>query len=130
MLNIQARWVGKAIALRQPNSLRLRRGVAILATGLCAAGVLPLQAQSTYFTETNKTVGSLGAQGTSYYASFKESLGQTCLGSFVYITPERKGLYGQLLVAKLTGRRVSRLDYSQPGGPGSMCNAELVEIAE
>ena len=108
----------------------LRHCIAVLAAGLAAVFTLPCQAQSTYFTEANKTVASLGAQGTAYYASFKESLGQNCLGAYVYITAERKSLYGQLLVAKLTGRRISRLDYSQPAGPGTMCNAELVEITE
>lgn len=87
-------------------------------------------AQSTYFTEVNKTVSRLGAQGAGFYVSFVEPFGQNCQWGAAYITPDTKGLYVQLLAAKLSNRRISRIDYSQPGGNGSMCTAALVEIAD
>jgi hypothetical protein len=87
-------------------------------------------AQSTYFVEGNKTVRLLGAQGVSFYVNFGESGGQNCLYGMVYITPDRKGLYTQLLAAKLTARRINRFDYSQPAGNGTQCFVELVELAD
>jgi len=106
--------------------------LAALATALAGLGTLatPTFAQSTYFTEVNKSVARLGAQNVGFYASFVEPFGQSCQWGNIYITPDRKGIYAQLLTAKLTGRRISRVDYSQPGGNGTQCNAELVEISE
>lgn len=90
----------------------------------------PAHGQSTYFSETNKTIAKLGAQGTSFYTYFAEPMGQNCLNGVLYISPDKKGLYTQLLAAKLTGKRISRVDYSQPAGNGTFCNVELVEIAD
>ena len=53
-----------------------------------------------------------------------------CAWGNVYISADRKGIYTQLLAAKLNGKRLSRVDYSQPGGNGTQCNAEIVEIAD
>jgi len=98
--------------------------IGLLSMGLIAAAY----SQSTYFIEYNKTVAKVGAQGNFYYASFAESVGQNCLNAVLFISPDRKGLYTQLLAAKLAEKHISRLDYSQPGGNGTNCNIELVEI--
>jgi hypothetical protein len=93
-------------------------------------GVVPAYGQATYFSETNKTIAKLGAQGASFYTYFAEQVGQNCMNGVLYISPDKKGLYVQLLSAKLTGKRISRVDYSQVGGNGTTCSIELVEIAE
>jgi len=90
----------------------------------------PALAQATYFTEYSKSIARLGAQGTIFYAGFVEPFTANCQWGNVYVTADRKGLYAQLLAAKLTNRRISRLDYSQPGGSGTICNVELVELSE
>ena len=91
-------------------------------------------AQSAYYSEANKSIARVGAQQTAqgliYYVYFVEPLGQNCQFATVYVTSDRKGLYTQLLAAKLSNRRISRVDYSQPGGAGTQCNAELVELAD
>lgn len=106
-----------------------RRGNALWRSALVLLiGTLPAQALP--FSEYNKTIARLGAQETFYYAAFNEPFGQNCQWGNVYVLADRKGLYAQLLVAKVTGKRVSRLDYSQPGGSGTQCYVELVELAD
>jgi hypothetical protein len=100
--------------------------VAILGFGVFSS----LYAQSNYFMEYNKTIARLGAQGTGYYVGFAEPLGQNCAWGIVFVASDRKGLYTQLLAAKLAGKHIGRFDYSQPGGNGTQCNAELVEFSE
>jgi hypothetical protein len=104
---------------------RLR--ASILFAGLLAIGFQAI-AQSTYFIEYSKNIKRLGAQDTYFYVDFDEPFGQNCLYGAAFITPEKKGLYSQLLAAKLAGKRISRFDYSQPDGVGTKCIAELVEI--
>jgi hypothetical protein len=87
-------------------------------------------AQATYFSEWNKTIGRLGVQGDSYYVDFAEPFGQTCGHGVAYIPPEHKGLYAQLLAAKLSGKKISRFDYEQTGGNGATCTVKLVEIRD
>ncbi len=86
--------------------------------------------QTTNFTDYNKTISRIGAQGTIFYVGFNEPLAQTCQYGNIYIAQDRKGMYAQLLAAKLTGRRISRVDYSQPSGNGTTCSLELVEFIE
>jgi len=112
-------------------SLSIRKFFAIASAALvlCLGVFAPVQGQTTYFTETNKTVSRLGAANTSY-VTFVEPLTQNCLWGIVYIAPEKKNLYIHLLAAKLSGKRLSRFDYSQPAGAGTQCNAELVEFTD
>ncbi len=106
-------------------------GVLAAACFFVLAGVVvPSVAQSTYFVETGKTIVRLGAQGRAYYVGFAEPLSQNCLYGNIYVASDTKGLYVQLLAAKLSNKRLSRVDYSQPAGAGTQCNAELVEIAD
>src|SRR5258705_11137302 len=110
------------------NEFRNHRGLVSLVCFLALAGTAPTGlAQSTYFTETTKTVARLGVQGVQYYVGFAEPLTQSCLYGNVYVAPDRKSLYVQLLAAKLSNKRLSRVDYSQPAGSGTQCNAELIE---
>lgn len=115
------------------NHLRHLRDPGVLAAGwfvVLAGLVAPSVAQSTYFVETGKTVARLGVQGRGYYVGFVEPLDQNCLYGNIYIASDTKGQYVQFLAAKLSNKRLSRVDYSQPAGPGTQCNAELVEITD
>jgi len=87
-------------------------------------------AQNQSVDEYQKTVRQLGAQGDYFYVSFNEPFTINCAHGVVYISSDRKGLYAQLLAAKLSGKRISRLVYSQPNGPGTTCNVDLVEITD
>jgi hypothetical protein len=103
--------------------------MAVLA--LSAAGmVAPLRAQSASFTENNKSIAQLGAEGSEHYVSFVEPFGQDCQGGNAYVAPDRMGLYAQLLTAKISGTRLSRVDYTQSKGKGSRCSLEQVEFSE
>ncbi|WP_323141133.1 hypothetical protein [Massilia phyllosphaerae] len=97
--------------------------VALLAAGTVAA-------QSKHAIEYNKTISKLGAQGDYFYVSFAEPFTLNCAYGNLYVAANRKGLYTQLLAAKLTGKRVSRIDYVQPDGDGTVCNVDIVEISE
>ncbi|PSB00974.1 hypothetical protein [Merismopedia glauca] len=92
------------------------------------ANALPGLAQVTSFSENNKTITSLGAQSTFYYFRVKEPLTRNCAYGVIYVAAETKGIYAQLLAAKLNSKTLSRIDYSQPGGNGTQCNAEIVEF--
>ncbi len=105
--------------------------VSIAALALAAAAaVAPSHAQSTSFTENNKTVAQLGAQGDEHYVTFVEPLGQDCQGGNAYIAADKMGLYAQLLTAKIAGTRLSRVDYVQPDGKGTKCSVQQVEFSE
>lgn len=39
-----------------------------------------------------------------------------------------RAAFAQLLAAKLTNSALSRIDYSQPGGSGTLCYLSLVEV--
>jgi|GEM_PF-5837544 len=91
------------------------------------AGIAIAQTQS--IDEYQKTVRQLGAQGDYFYVSFNEPFTLNCAYNVVYIASDRKGLYAQLLAAKLTGKRISRIVYNQSGA-GTTCNMDLVEITD
>jgi hypothetical protein len=77
-----------------------------------------------------KTVLKLGAQGDYFYVSFNEPFTRRFGYDVIYIASKNKGLYVQLLAAKLSGKRISRIVYSQPDGEGTSCNMDLVEIMD
>ncbi|MEJ8853359.1 hypothetical protein WKW79_02190 [Variovorax robiniae] len=113
----------RATSLRR----RLALGAAAAAC-LCTANIS--MAQTTYFTEGTKTIAKLGVQGTQAYLSFVEPLTANCRWGYLYIAPDRKVMYSQFLAAKISNKRVSRVDYSQPGGTGTQCFADIVELSE
>ena len=104
-------------------------GPVVVALTLCSLSITS-SAQSQSVDEYQKTIRQLGAQGDYFYVSFNEPFTINCAYGVVYISSNRKGLYAQLLAAKLSGRRISRLMYSQPNGPGTTCNVDLVEIMD
>ena len=99
----------------------------LVALAFSGAGVV---AQSVHFSEFNKTVARIGVQGSFYYVGFSEPLSQTCQWGNVYIDADKKAIYTQFLAAKLAGKRLSRVDIGQPGGNGTQCTVELVELSE
>jgi hypothetical protein len=101
-------------------SIRLGACLAALAGLTCVA-----EAQPTYFSELGNAIARVGVQANFFYVVSVEPLGQNCTYGNVYIAADRKAIYGQLLAAKLAGKRISRIDYSQLGGNGTTCWAEL-----
>jgi hypothetical protein len=98
----------------------------------------PALAQPVNYLDVNKTiqvVGSHAGASPVYYFRAVEALSNTgCLYGTLYIatnaSQDAKAMYATLLAAKLTGRRLSRVDYSQTGGPGNLCFAHLVEVSD
>ncbi|WP_213956597.1 MULTISPECIES: hypothetical protein [unclassified Variovorax] len=113
---------GSALPLR-----RFATGV-LAAIGLCGANAS--MAQTTYFTEGTRTIAKLGVQGNQAYIGFVEALTANCKWGYLYIAPDRKVMYAEFLAAKIANKKVSRVDYSQPGGTGTQCVAEIVELSE
>jgi hypothetical protein len=84
-------------------------------------------------TEYSKTINQLGVQNATPggYFSVVEGLTLSCQYSNIYFdftTPFGQDAYAQLLTAKNTGRMLSRIDYTQPGGTGTTCLLSLVEV--
>jgi hypothetical protein len=83
----------------------------------------------------SKTINLLGVQGSGtgaqVYFSVVEGFSLDCAFSNIYVditTDFGRGAYAQLLVAKNSGRQLSRIDYTQTGGPGTECVLSLVEV--
>ncbi|MEF7613633.1 hypothetical protein V4F39_06895 [Aquincola sp. MAHUQ-54] len=104
--------------------------VARLLVSVLGCSLLPNAFSQEYITELNKSVSRLGAQGAAFYVYFKEGVSRTCKWDLIYIAPDRRGMYAQLLAAKLAGRRLNRIDFTLTAGSGSICNLELVEMVE
>ncbi len=102
----------------------------IAVTGL-AACAMPMLAHAT--TEVNKTVKKLGVQGypqgNNYYVILNEPISLNCLYNTLYIAPQHKDMFAHLLTVKATGLIISRIDISQPGGNGTQCTVDLVELS-
>lgn len=86
-------------------------------------------------TDNSKTINLLGVQGSGtgaqVYFSVVEGFSLDCAFSNIYVditTDFGRGAYAQLLVAKNSGRQLSRIDYTQTGGPGTECVLSLVEV--
>jgi hypothetical protein len=109
------------------SSLRRKLTLQVLAAALCTASGFS-HAQKT--TDYNKTILVVGVQETTHYIELVEKPSQNCIYDTIYISPEYKALYAQALSAKLADRKVSRIDYVQPNGSGTVCNAVLIEFAD
>ena len=84
------------------------------------------------FSVTDKTVDKLGVQSTQFYFSVKEGLGpgSTCSYSVIIMDVANtyaKSSYANVLAAKTTGRKLTRIDFSQVS-PGAACTLDLVEF--
>jgi hypothetical protein len=66
------------------------------------------------------------------YFSVNGGFTLSCAYGLIYLditTNFGRAAYSQLLAAKNTGQQLSRIDYVQAGGAGSMCTLQLVEVA-
>ena len=86
-------------------------------------------------TEYAKTIKQLGVQNAPSaivaYFSVAEGLTLDCQFGNIYVditTDFGKAAYEELLAAKSNSRTLSRIDYTQSGGPGTECILSLVEI--
>lgn len=80
-------------------------------------------------TDYDKYVDRLGIQGNSGYFSVKDTLSLSCKFDVVYVDLTNdfgKAAYASLLAAQTSGKKLSRLDYSQTV-PGEMCMLTLLE---
>lgn len=79
----------------------------------------------------NKTINLLGVQGSNAYFSAIEGLTLNCDFGIILAdltTVGGRAAYAQLLAAKFTASSLSRIDYVQPGGSGTICQLQLVEV--
>ncbi|OWQ93213.1 hypothetical protein CDN99_01585 [Roseateles aquatilis] len=119
--------------MKQPATGPARRAMgSSLALVVAALAVTPsLSAQTTpTFSEYNKNIALLAAQGTEYYVNFHEPFSQQCIWGVAYIKAEQKGLYITLLAAKLAGRKINKITYLQAGGNGTICYLDQVELRD
>jgi hypothetical protein len=87
-------------------------------------------------TDLSRTLDRLGTQGGdgggNAYFSVVEPLSLNCLFNDIYVdnigTDFGRAAYALLLEAKATGKMLSRIDYTQSGGPGTTCTVSLVEL--
>jgi hypothetical protein len=78
----------------------------------------------------DKTVKKLGVQSSVAYFNFNEGMSLNCLYGLIYFeitTDFGQAAYSTLLSAKISGRELSRIDYSQ-FAEGEKCTASLVEL--
>lgn len=80
-------------------------------------------------TDYNRQVERIGVQGSTAYFSVKEALSNNCKFDVVYVSLTNefgKASFASLLAAQLPGKKISRLEYSQPS-PGDTCTLTLLE---
>jgi hypothetical protein len=82
-------------------------------------------------TDAPRTIDRLGSQGSLVYFTVVEGLSLACAANAIYLditTDAGRAAFAELLVAKNSGRQLSRIDYTQSGAPGTVCVLDLVEI--
>jgi hypothetical protein len=80
--------------------------------------------------ETNKTIEKLGVQGNNIYFMVAEGIQTTCKWGYIYADHTNsfgKTAYSTLLMAKASGKRLSRFVYTQTAN-GEQCTLTLVEV--
>ena len=107
--------------------MRMIRKVVLTVLGatLC---LLAIDALAT--TENSKTIDRLGVQGNNAYISTVEPLSVACQWSNIYFditTSFGKAAYADVILAKSSGRKLSRIDYSL-ASDGVTCVLSLVEV--
>ena len=80
----------------------------------------------------SKTVDKVGVQSAQFYLALKEGFRSdiTCLYGIAFMQIDNaygKATYAHVLAAKLTGRKLTRIDIDQ-ATPGGSCFITLVEI--
>ena len=91
-----------------------------------------ISASSFATTENLKSVDRLGVQGDNAYFTVKEGFSQNCKWGNIYLnisTHFGKAAYANILSAKASGKKLSRIDYSQ-SADGEQCNLSLVEVRD
>lgn len=82
--------------------------------------------------EFDKNVDRLGIQGSTAYFSVKETFSTNCKFDVVYVSLLNefgKSAYASLLSAQTSGRKISRMEYSQ-NTPGDICTLNLLETRQ
>ena len=98
-------------------------GLAMLSSGVIAQT-----------TDSNKTISTLGLQSSSpalAYFSAVEGFTLNCEYGLIYTditTTFGQAAYANLLAAKISGRMLSRITYTQSGGSGTACTLTLIEV--
>ncbi len=80
-------------------------------------------------TEQGKEIDTLGVQGSNIYFSVKGGFSNNCKWGNIYLSNETdfgKTAYSQLLMAKASGKQLSRIDYDQLADSG--CILSLIEV--
>ena len=84
------------------------------------------------YTIADKTVDKLGVQTSVFYFGLKEGFGTGLVCQYGNIYMDLNNAYGKtsyanVLAAKLTGRKLARIDVTQLS-PGGLCSLDLVEF--
>ena len=84
------------------------------------------------YTQNNALVGVLGVQGSSIYFKINSPFLTDCRWGNIYFsnnTDFGKAAYANILAAKSSGKKLSRLDYEQVSS-GEVCTLTLVEVEQ
>lgn len=80
--------------------------------------------------ENGKTINRLGVHGDNLYFDVSEAFTKNCEYGLIYADINSsfgKAAYSTLLMAKASGKNLSRFDYSQTT-EGGMCTLIIVEV--
>jgi hypothetical protein len=89
---------------------------------------LPAYSQETIIEAANLTITTIGVHTDTPYFRVAEPIGAQCAYAIVYIPADKKLLYAQVLSAKSSGSKLSRLAFKL-NGANSECYAVVIEIA-
>lgn len=88
----------------------------------------PAHSQETIIEAANLTITTVGVHNDTPYFRVAEPLGAQCAYTIVYIPADKKLLYAQVISAKSSGNKLSRLAFTL-NGANSECHAIVIEIA-
>lgn len=84
--------------------------------------------QAITFETSNIKIATTGVHNLVSYFRIVEPLEAKCAYGVIYIASEKKLLYTQLLMAKASGGKILRLNYTLTNGPNSECLANIIEM--
>ena len=102
-----------------------------IVTTLFAVLTLAIAQTAHSFEEFAVTVDRVGIDGGTLYFGIKESLSGGCQYDIIYVnlgTALGKHAHATLLMAKLVGRKLSRIAYVFDTAPSTQCILQLIEI--